>query len=371
MKTNILFAGIIFLAFSCSQPSDKSAELAKLKKEHDKIAEKIKTLEAEISSSKGNVAIGEIKSVAVADIKKITFNHYIEVQGKIDGEDNVAVTPQTAGVVTIIHVKEGQSVKKGQLLAELDNKALLQSLKATKAQYNLINDLFIKQKNLWEKKIGSEVQYLTAKTNKESMEENIKTIEEQIEMTRVKSPINGTIEEIPIKIGQLASPGYPAFRVVNFSRVKVVAEIAEAYAPKVKSGDNVMVYFPDFNKEIPAKINFASRYINPINRTFTVEVRLNGSAIDFKANMITVLKINDYTSKNAIVIPMNLVQKSFDKQFVFMAKEENGKKIAYKQTITPGVNYNGQTEIIGGLTEGTKLITMGYQDLNEGQLVKY
>lgn len=371
MNKQVIPLILIVLAVACNKPADKKAQLENLKKERDKISEQIKKIETEIESQDGTASLGEVKNISVSDIKKSTFNHYIEVQGKIDGEDNIAVTPQMAGVVTAIYVKEGDVVKKGQVLAQLDNKTLLQSLQTAKTQYKLVNDLYVKQKNLWDRKIGSEVQYLTSKNNKESMEENIKTLEEQIDLARIKSPINGTVEEVPIKIGQLASPGAPSFRVVNFSRVKVVAEIAEAYSPKVKQGDNVIVYFPDFNKEIPAKINFSGRYINPVNRTFTVEVRLSGNAINFKANMITVLKINDYTAKNVFVIPMNLVQKSFDKQYVFLAKEENGKKMAYRQFITTGMNYNGQAEILNGLSEGNKLITMGYQDLNDGQSVKY
>jgi membrane fusion protein, multidrug efflux system len=208
----------------------------------------------------------------------------------------------------------------------------------------------------------------------ESVQNGISTLDEQIKMSVISSPINGTVEDIPIKVGQLASPAspIPAFRIVNFSKAKALADVGEAYSSKVKTGDQVKVFLPDLNRELTEKITFASKYINPTNRTFLVEAALPVSNIIFRANMIAVLMIKDYTNPAAIAIPQNYIQNSRDEgQFVFVAAEENGKKIARKRTITPSISYNGLTEVVSGLNEGDKIITAGYKDLYNGQPIDY
>ena len=239
-------------------------------------------------------SMNQIVYVSVKPLSLTEFNHYLEVQGKIDGDDNVAVSPRNMGVVTKIYVSNGDHVNKDQLLAQLDDEVLVKSQKELQSSLNFATDMYEKQKNLWDKKIGSEVQYLTAKNNKESLENKMVTLKDQIDMMRIKSPIEGNVEDVPIKIGQSVAPGMPAFRVINFSHVKVVAEVAEGYSAKIRTGDDVIIYFPDLEKEIKAKITFSSKYINPINRTFIVEVRLNPNEIEARANLIAVIRINDY-----------------------------------------------------------------------------
>jgi membrane fusion protein (multidrug efflux system) len=292
MKRILLIAIAGLLIISCG--SDKKSKLEKLKKQHDEIAEQIKVLEKEIAKDEGK-GIEKIADVLVTDIKLTEFNHYLEVQGKIDGDENVAVSPKLVGVVTAVNVTEGQEVSKGQVLATLDDAVYRQSIVTLDSTLIFVTNLYNKQKRLWDQKIGSEVQYLTAKSNKEAVENNIKSLKEQLDMTKIVSPINGTIEEIPIKVGQSVTPGYTtAFRVVNLSKIKVVAEIAEAYAAKLKTGNEVIIKFPDLDKEITSKISFASKYINAINRTFTCEVDLDNTNEAYRANMIAVIKINDY-----------------------------------------------------------------------------
>ena len=196
-------------------------------------------------------------------------------------------------------------------------------------------------------------------------------MKEQIRMSSVVSPINGSVEEVNLKVGQSMAPGIPAFRVVNFSRVKVMAEVAEAYSQKVKKGVPVLISFPDINKELESKLDFSSKFINPTNRTFTVEARLSGKDMEFRANMIAVFKINDYENMQAIAVPVNLLQKSPEGQFVYVAREENGKKVARKQNVKVGLVYNGLAEITEGLKAGDKVITAGYADLYEGSIIKY
>jgi len=370
MKTNILYLSLSFslllLFAACSSNVDKRAELDKLKKQQDQIADQIKKLESELKVTDSTSV--KYTDVMVTEVQPSEFNHYIEVQGSVDGQDNVAIAPQMPGVVTAVYVKEGDAVHKGQVLAQLDDDVIQQQIAGVKQQLEFATNLFVKQKSLWDQQIGSEVQYLTAKNNKESLEKNLATLHQQVEMYKIKAPINGTIEEVGVKVGQMAAAGAtPVFRVVNFSSVKIMADIAEVYAPKVKVGNDVLVSFPDFNQELKSKIVFSSKYINPSNRSFQIEIHLGASKVEYRANMIAVVKINDYQNKKALVLPVNLVKDSQDGKYIFVAREEAGKTVAHKQKVELGQTYNGLAEITSGLQAGDKIISTGFNSLIEGQ----
>ncbi len=372
MKNIFFITGIILFLFACSsKEGDKKVRLEQLKKEHDKLTTEILKLEKELTPS-GSVPATMVNVVILA---KKPFEHYIEVQGRIDGNENIAVTPRNqGGVVTRILVHEGDAVTTGQVLAELDADVLKKQLKDLQNKLAFATDIFNRQKTLWEQKIGSEVQYLKAKNDMESAQNGIATLEDQIKMSVITSPIDGTVEDIPIKVGQMASSASPtpSFRIVNFSKAKALADVGEAYSSKIKTGDQVRVYMPDLNQEIDQRVTFASKYINPVNRTFLVEVALPASKLIYRANMIAVLKIKDYANPSAIAIPQNYIQTSRDEgQFVFVAVEENGKKTAQKRTVMPFITFNGLTEIVGGLNEGDKVITAGYKDLYNGQPIDF
>ena len=369
MNKSILFLLMVVLAVACNKPADKKTELAKLKKERDQLSAQIKNLETELQLSDTN-KVSKVTSVSVTEAKVAEFSHFLEVQGKVDGEDNIAVSAQMAGAITSVFVKEGDQVRKGQVLAQIDNSIIQQQIASTKQQLDFATNLYMKQKALWDQQIGSEVQYLTAKNNKENLEKAIATLNDQLEMTRIKSPINGSVEEVNLKVGQMASPGLPAVRVVNFASVKVVAEIAEAYAPKVKPGNKVIVFFPDFNTEVVSQIRFTSKYINPINRTFISEVRLGPSKVEYRANMMAVVKINDYHNPSAFALPITLIRDSQSGKFIYVAKEENGKLVARRLIITVGSTYNGLAEITTGITTGDKIITTGFNSLIDGELIQ-
>lgn len=370
MKNNILISGILILLIACNGGNNKQTTLNKLHKEHDKISEEIKKLEDEIAKEKGvdSTKIVTIESIVV---KPQEFCHFIEVQGKVDGEDNCGVSAKTMGVITDIFVKEGDAVKKGQTLAQIDDAVMRQSLNEVQTQLDLATSLYNKQKSLWDQKIGTEVQYLGAKTNKEALERRKATLLDQIDMSKIKSPINGTVEEIPIKVGQSVAPGLPIFRVVNFSRINIFADVAEAYSAKLKKGDDVIIFFPDLQNEVKAKLDFTSRYISPVNRTFSIKIKLEAGAIEYRANMIAVLKVKDYSSPNTIVLPINTVQNESTGKFVYVVNTENGKNTAHKQQIKVGQSYNGNIEILSGLKENDRVITSGYQMIEEGSIVQF
>jgi len=367
-KHIFVIIAVITIFTACKE--DKKAKLEKLKSEYENIGNEIKSLESELKNTGDSTFDKNTTKTAFLEVKKSPFCHYIEVQGKIDGTDNVIATSKTIGVVTKVNVKEGDIVQKGQVLAELDSQVMLQTFEELNSSLVFVKELYEKQNALWEQKIGSEVQYLSAKNNYESMQNRIKTIKEQIEMYKITAPISGTIEEAPLKVGQSMAPGMIAFRVINFSTVKVISEVSESYATNIKKGNQVVITFPDVNKEFNAKIDFTSRFINPVNRTFQIESYLKPGDIEYRANMITMMKILDYKNDSAFVLPINLIQNDSKGQFVWVAQKEAKNYLITKKFITQGKNYNGLTEIILGLTEGDILLTSNLYDLQEGKTIE-
>lgn len=367
MKLKYFLPLILISALSCS--SDKQDELTKLRKQQSEIAQKIQSLESDTSVI-AMAPENKSKLVAVKEIVPAQFNHYIEVQGRLDGDQNVGISPQAPGKLESILVTVGQNVAKGQLLARVDDDVVQQQLKQLQTNLEFLTEVYEKQKRLWEQNVGSEVQYLGAKTNKESMEQQIATVKDQISMMHIVSPVSGTMEEILVKEGQFVSPGFPIMRVVNFEKLKVVADVSESHSMKIKEGDKVLIYFPDIQQEVEAVVSFCSRYINPSNRSFTVEARIDKRIPGLKVNMVAVLKINDYSAQDSIIIPVNLIQNDRDDLVVYVAQSESD-PIARKIRVVTGVTYEGMVEILEGLKPGDKLITVGYQDLDDGEAIKF
>ncbi len=362
MKKVLYIAAITILA-ACSQSKDKKTELADLKKQRTEIDGKIVKLEAELGNSDTTT---NAKEISVFEVNETNFKNYLEIQGKIDAEENIQVNPEAQGVITAVYVKIGQNVSKGQVLAQIDDKVARQSIAELQTQLNLATSLYNRQKNLWDQKIGTEVQFISAKTQKEAAEQRIATTRSQIAMYKVKSPINGTIDAISLKVGDAVAPGMSGIRVINASNLKAKAQVAETYAGRVSQGDQVNIIFPDIPDSLKTKINFASKTIDPASRSFEIQINLPANK-KYRPNMLAVLKIVDYQNNKALVIPVSAIQKSESGDFVFIA--ENGK--AKKVVIKPGRTYNGNVEIISGLKIGDKVITVGVQDLNEEDAVKF
>ena len=367
MKNIIILVTSIFLLASCGGSNDKAAQLKELKSQQASLSQQIKDLEKELAATDTSKA--KSKLVEVMPLTSQEFKRYVEIQGKVDADQNVTVTPQMMGTVKAIYVNEGDQVSPGQVLAEIDDAVMRQSLEELKSGLELATILFAKQENLWKQNIGSEVQYLQAKNQKESLEKKMKTFQDQIDLYKIKSPIFGTVDDVMLKIGQGVAPGVPSVRVVNTTKLKVKAEVAERFASSIKDGSNVMIYFPDLKKEFPATVSFRSKVIDELNRTFIVEVNI-ASSPDYHPNMIAVVKINDYSNPNAIVVPVNTVQESESGTYVFIALEQNGKTIAQKKDVVLGNNYNGNVEILSGLAAGDKIVTTGLEDLNNGMLLE-
>jgi RND family efflux transporter MFP subunit len=372
IKLSITAIVVLFILFSCS--NNKQAQLSKLKQQQTAINDKIRSLEGEISTGKkDSLNPGKFKFVGLKDVNSNTFDHYIRVQGKVDGDQNAAVFADAPGTVSSKFADVGQKVVKGQVLAQIDDQMYRSQMQGLETQYKFASDMFDKQKRLWDQKIGSEVQYLQSKTTKESLEKQISSLKQQIDKFKIKSPIDGTIEECNIKVGGVVSPDprLAAYRVVAFKNLKVSAEVSEAYSAKVKVGDKLIVLFPDINKQFETKVDFVSKYINPVNRTFIMETKLLDDFKDLKANMIAIIQINDYHTDNAIQVPMNVIQTDLNGSYVYVVRSKDKYNAAFKQPVTLGISYNGVAEILKGLAVGDKVISVGYQELVDGEYIRF
>jgi len=360
----IFFLFAIAAIFAACGETDKNAELQKLKQEYASLGAKIQALEAELASTDST---NNNKNVQVTELQSTPFIHYIDVQGSIDAEQSVEIQPQMPGLVSKVLVTEGQSVQAGQLLAELDNSIANATLTAIQPQYDLALEVYNRQKRLWEQKVGSELAYLQAKTQKESLEKNMNTIREQIQLSQIKAPISGVVDVVNLKVGQYAAPSpIAAIRIVNLGSLKVKSTLAETYISQVKKGNETKISFPDLGTEISSTVTHVAKTIDPLTRTFVVESSITGDLSNYRPNMVGVIKIVDYKNENAFVIPLNNIQNSENGQFVYIAALEGGKTVARKKQVQVGKTYNGAAEIIGGLAQGDKLITAGQFDMVDG-----
>jgi len=362
MKSILYISIALFIAACGSNTGDKQVQLEKLKKERATLNQKIAELEAEVGAK---AAVANTKQVNVFTVEEETFRNFLVVQGKVDAEQNVQVSAEAQGLVTAIYAKPGQSVKKGQILAQLDDQVLRQNMDELQTQLELASTLFQRQKNLWDQKIGTEVQYLSAKTQRDGLVRRMRTLQSQVALYRIKSPINGVVDQMDFKVGQAVMPGMPGVRVVNTSNLKAKAMVAESYASHINQGDEVNLIFPDIPDTLNTRLTFAAKTIDQASRSFSVEVNLPSKS-SYRANMVAVLKIVDYKKEKALTVPINAVQKSENGDYVFVA--EGGK--AKKAVLKLGKISEGKAEVLSGLKVGDKVILTGLADLNEGDLVK-
>ncbi|MBK6545947.1 MAG: efflux RND transporter periplasmic adaptor subunit [Saprospiraceae bacterium] len=371
--SNSLIIFSLLLTSACNNSTndaDPKAKLEVLKKQAQEIDVQIKEIEAKIAASDTTAPVAKSKLVKVDSLRSRDFKHFIELQGTVSADQNVLAAPQMPGVVTAIFVKEGDFVSPGKILATLDGTTIKKGMDELKTGLNLANTMFEKQKKLWDQNIGSEAQYLQAKNQKEQLESKMQTLQSQLAMTYIKSPISGTVDDVHLKIGEIANPGFAGIRVVNNKNMKVLAKISDNYQGKLKKGDKVMIHIPESDKSIESTIRFISKTIDPKTRSFIIESSLPSGSSDFISNQSVKLKINNGTLKSAIIVSSNLVQKSIQgENYILVAESTNGSLFAKKRTVETGVEYNGETQIIKGLQIGDLIITIGYNELVDGQLI--
>ena len=368
---SIMVLGIFLL--SCGS-DDSQSKLRELESQRDVLNEKISELKKEIAQNNGDSNKNNLSYVEIRNIKSKEFKHYIKIQGTIESDNNILIPPQTGGIVKKIYVNEGDRVQKGQLLAELDASIYESTLAELKTNLELVRTVFERQERLWNKKIGSEIQYLQAKTNKESLEQKLNTVNEQYKLTKITSPISGTIDQILIKEGEAAAPGFGAIRVVQLSDLKIKAALSESYISNVKTGDLVDVNIPVLEKNLKLKIDAVSQVIDHKNRTFNIEITIPKNESSIKANMLAVLTINDYTNPAALTVPVDVLQQTGSEAFLFLVKEHpeypNERWLVEKRIVKSGKYYNEEIEITKGLSENEDIVVFGFQDLADGQQVK-
>jgi RND family efflux transporter MFP subunit len=353
---------------------DKKAELVKLRTQQVEITTKISVLEEEIARL--DTAAGKTdkaKLISVIPVSTEDFSHYIDLQGKVDADDISYIAPPNGqgGVVTNIYIKEGQYVKKGQLVLKMDDKVLRQQIKISETQLSLAKELYNRTKNLWDQNIGTEVQLLQAKTQVDALEKQIATANEQIKLYTVYAPVSGIADLVNIRIGELfvgANATGFQIRIVNNTTLKAVVEVPENYMTRVRIGSPVIVTIPDLNKSFNSSVKLSSQIINPNSRTFTVEANIPGGTV--RPNSVAAIRIKDYDAPNAIVIPVNLVQTDDKGKYVYVVeKDSKGRSVAVKKPVVVGESYGDKIEIKSGLQAGMQLISEGYQTVYDKQVV--
>ncbi|MBK9737775.1 MAG: efflux RND transporter periplasmic adaptor subunit [Saprospiraceae bacterium] len=351
----------------------KIAKLADLKKEQALLNDKIKSIQEELIILNPESAI-KPKLVTTQELTTEGFNQYINLQGTIHSENISYIAPRNGmgGYVKQLHIKEGQLVKKGQLVLKLDDQVLRQSIEATKSQLSFAKTLYEKNKSLWDQKIGTEVQLLSAKNNVESLEKQISIQQEQLKTYLVYADHSGIAEVVNIKIGELFSgvtAAGPQIQIINNNNLTVEVDVPENYISKIKKGAQVIIEVPSAGKTFQTSINLISQSINPSTRWFKAECKIP-SGLNLKPNMSAIAKILNHSTSKAIVVSINIVQSDEKGKYVFLlAKNENGKEIAQRKTVVLGALYGENVEILSGLNTGDQLITKGYQNLYEGQMI--
>jgi RND family efflux transporter MFP subunit len=376
--------GLVFLslvAASCGSSkkdeagttNDKKAELQKLKSEQQKLAEQVTKLEGELRKADPGAVTASAKLVSVSPISTQDFSHYIELQGRVDAQNISYVAPPNGqgGVVKALYITQGQQVHKGQVLARLDDQLIRQNIEPLRVQLSSAEDTYRRTKNLFDQGIGTYQNVLNAKTQVESLKRSIGVIQTQAGLMTVTAPSSGVVDQLNLRVGEMfvgTSAAGPQIRIVNTGNLKVVASVPENYLTRVKVGSKLQVVLPEqSNQTITTTVNVVQKVINPTTRSFDIEAKIPGG--NFKANQIAQIKILDYTAPNVLAAPLNIVQTDEKGKYVYVLEKNGEKSVARKKIVTVGESYADLIEIKSGLTAGDQLITEGYQNLYEGQVI--
>jgi RND family efflux transporter MFP subunit len=355
----------------------KSKDLNKIKtsreivhKEYEQIASKLAKLDQAIADLDPNKKIPLVRTIIVKDS---IFKHYIEIQGNVETKENIMISPEYSGVLTQLNVAAGQRVSKGQVLARIDDGGMSSQLAQAETQLALAKTTFEKQKNLWDQKIGSEIQFLQAKTSMESQQKAVAQIKSQLNKTLVLAPFSGTIDNVLIEKGKVVAPGMDLFRIVNLNNMYVTANVPENYIEQLKLGALVAVNMSSIGKTYQGKVRQIGNYINPNNRTFSIEIALPNPDNLLRPNQVAILKIEDYTNPKAIILPENIIQETANgSKIVYVIDKTKGTKnaIATQKTIEIGYVSGANIEVKSGLKPGETVITDGAKALKDGAEVE-
>lgn len=387
MKNIYIITLITILLSSCSGEKKQTKSIEKAIESND--LDKIRLMRTEIVAQQQVIA-QQLKQlddkIATLDSSKkvplITtfkaeesiFNHFLELQGNVTTKKNIVIFPEYSGLLSEVYVKTGQQVKRGQLLAKIDDGGLSQQLAQLKIQSELARTTFERQERLWNDKIGSEIQYLQAKSSYEAQVNAVTQTEKQLAKTLVTAPFSGTIDDVITDQGSVVGAGTSQLmRIVNLDDMYIETDVPERYISYVTKGKNVEVEFPILGKTIPTKIRQAGNFINPANRTFKVEVAVPNKDKTIKPNLTAKLKINDYTNDNALLIPQSIISENANgEQYIYVVKDKNDNEegIAERVIIQTGQTQGDVIEVIEGLESGAEIIQEGARSVKNGQTVK-
>lgn len=349
----------------------KKNELAELKKEARALEDQIAALEKEINAA-GGEEVRNTNAVLVntSHINPQQFRHTIEVRGNVASRTNVILSSETGGTIEEVRVREGDPVKKGQVLVALDNDIIRNNIAEVRTALELATAVYDRQSNLWEKNIGTEIQYLEAKNRKESLERQLATLQSQLNKTIIRAPFSGTVDNVAARLGEMAQPGVPLVQIVNQQQTYLEADVSERYIGDFEKGDRVSVYFPIQDKRLESEIIAVSEVINLENRTFRIEIRMPQTDFIVKPNQVAVIELVDYEKDSAMVVPTELILSDAQGKFLYVVEEEEEKTVASKARIDVGLTHEGKTEILDGLNSGDQVVMQGYRDLTEGTAVR-
>lgn len=373
-KLFVITAAAVLASCGGGMQVELSGDVAELKSQKDSLSAKIDEINAQIAAIDEQLALLDttieerVMLVSTVTLAPRHFEHYFEVQGLVEAEKSVTLSAEIAGKIKRIYVSEGQDVRKGQKLMAFDVDMIESSIAATNSQYELAKAVFEKQKRLWEQQIGSEVQYLQAKTNAESLEQQLKTMQEQRDMAIVQAPSSGTIDEIFPKEGEMGAPGFPLVRIVNGENAYIVAEVSEKYITQIKRKNPAMINFGLINDDwYPAQVSKVGQYINPANRSFKVNIDIIQSDVRLRPNLLSSIRIKDFGQDSALAVPSKaIMQDAAGQDYVFVANADN---MAKKVVIETGMSYEGQTHVVGGLNPGDAVIIEGARSIRDGEKV--
>ena len=379
MKKIAILTILSFVLFACgNKENNQSIESLIETKNIKALNEKKTALQAEIAKIEAGLATLDVKKeealVTVATIKDTIFNHYLDIQGSVDTKENILIQPEFSGTLTSLTVKAGQRVAKGQILGRVDDAGMSQQLASAENQYSLAKTTYERQKNLWDKKIGSEIQFLQAQTQMISAQKAVAQIKAQLSKTVIRAPFTGTIDEVFVEKGQVVSPSAQGLmRIVNLANMYVETTVPESYIGKLKMGDLVDVYLTSLGKTYKGKVRQVGNFINPNNRSFGIEVSLPNPDNLLRPNQVAKLKITDYTNKNAIVVPTGVIQKDGSgSNYVYVVQESNGKTGTAKKVIVEiGKSSENVTEIVSGLSANDIIVVEGVNSISNGMKLNF
>jgi len=373
MKKIIILLTIAIITLSCEKEVKNSSleelniEKTALVSKIDSLKNKLNIVEQEISKLDKSK---KLQLVSISPVQNKLFKHFIEIQGIVQADKNIEIRPELGGTVKNIYVKEGQRVAKGQTLIQLDDASVRNNIAELNTQLTLAKTTFERQKRLWNQKIGSEMQFLQAKAQKESLENNLSSLRTQSRKMKIIAPFTGFVDKIFPRNGELTNPQLPIIRLINLDQVYVEADVTETYLPVVKIGTEAILNFPSINKEINSKISQIGNYINPDNRSFKTRINISNKDQLLKPNLLADLKILDFEAEGT-VIPSTLIQQDQKgNNYVFIIETTNDEHKIIKKIITIGKEYNHEVFVINGLAENDSLVNIGARLVKADDIVK-